>query len=90
MKPNPLEQKALPENAHCHGAVTRKMARERAVELAATDGRSEQEASKADWEQAKRELAADPAQDLPRPAGSFSPSESTINRNHPAGISETL
>ncbi len=38
------------------GTVTRKMVRERAVELALIDGRTAQEASKSDWEQAKREL----------------------------------
>jgi len=38
------------------GTVTRKMVRERAVELALIDGRSAQEVSKSDWEQAKREL----------------------------------
>jgi len=37
-------------------AVTRKVVRERAVILAISVGRSELEVSKADWDQAKREL----------------------------------
>lgn len=59
MNPDLLEQKALVENSDCHCATTRRMLRERAVELAVTNGRSVQEASKADWEQAKRELAVE-------------------------------
>ena len=38
------------------GTITRKMVRERAIELAAINGRSAHETSKSDWEQAKREL----------------------------------
>jgi len=38
------------------GTVTHKTVRERAVELAVIDGRTAQEVSKSDWEQAKREL----------------------------------
>lgn len=45
------------------GAISRKMLRERAVELAATAGRPAQAVSKTDWEQAKRELAAGDAGD---------------------------
>lgn len=56
MKTNPLKQGALTENSAGIGTVTRKMVRERAVELAAINGRSPQEVSKADWSQAKREL----------------------------------
>ena len=41
------------------GTVTRKMVRERALELAAINARSAQEVSKSDWEQAKRELTGD-------------------------------
>jgi len=37
--------------------VTRAMLRQRAVELALRSGRSAQSITKADWEQAKRELA---------------------------------
>lgn len=56
----PLKQGILTENATGIGTVTRKMVRERAVELAIINGRSAQEASKADWEQAKRELTGEP------------------------------
>src|SRR5271169_6157551 len=59
MKTNPLKDGALTENSAGIGTVTRKMVRERAVELAVINGRSAQEASKTDWEQAKRELADD-------------------------------
>jgi hypothetical protein len=56
MKTNPLKEGALTENSIGIGTVTRKMVRERAVELAAINGRSAHESSKSDWEQAKREL----------------------------------
>jgi hypothetical protein len=56
MKTNPLKDGALTENSAGLGTVTRKMVRERAVELAVINGRSAQEVSKSDWEHAKREL----------------------------------
>jgi hypothetical protein len=56
MKPNPLKVGVLTENSAGIGTVTRKMVRERAVELAVMDDRSAQEVSKSDWQQAKREL----------------------------------
>jgi hypothetical protein len=56
MKTNPLKEGALTKNSAGIGTVTRKMVRERAIELAAINGRSAHEASKSDWEQAKREL----------------------------------
>src|ERR1039458_7221059 len=56
MKRNPLKEGALTENSAGLGTVTRKMVRERAVELAVINGRSAQEVSKSDWEQAQREL----------------------------------
>jgi len=59
MKTNPLKEGALTENSAGIGTVTRKMVRERAVELAVINGRSAQEMSKSDWEQAKRELTGD-------------------------------
>lgn len=43
--------------------VTRKLARERAVKLAAINGRSAHDVSKADWEQAKRDLKGEPDTD---------------------------
>ena len=53
----------LTENSASIGTVTRKMVRERAVELAAINGHSTQEVSKSDWEQAKRELTGEPEPD---------------------------
>jgi hypothetical protein len=58
MKTNPLKEGAVTANSIGIGTVTRKMVRERAVELAGINGRTPQEASKADWEQAKSELTA--------------------------------
>ena len=59
MKTNPLKEGALTENSAGIGTVTRKMVRARAVELAVINGRSAQEMSKSDWEQAKLELTGD-------------------------------
>ena len=59
MKTNPLKEGALTENSAGLGTVTRKMVRERAVELAVINGRSAQDVSKSDWEQAKRELTGE-------------------------------
>ena len=63
MKTNPLKQGALTENSAGIGTVTRKMVRERAVELAVINGRSAQNVSKSDWEQAKLELTDEPDTD---------------------------
>jgi hypothetical protein len=63
MKTNPLKTGALTENSVGIGTVTRKMVRIRAVELAIINGRSAQEVSKSDWEQAKRELTGEPEMD---------------------------
>jgi hypothetical protein len=60
MNTNPLKQGALTENSAGLATVTRKMVRERAIELAVTNGRSAQAVSKSDWEQAKRELTGEP------------------------------
>ena len=43
--------------------VSRKTVRERAVALAEIDGRTGPDVGKSDWEQAKRELAEEPATD---------------------------
>jgi hypothetical protein len=59
MKTNPLKEGALTENSAGIGTVTRKMVRKRAVELATINGRSAQDVSKSDLEQAKRELTGD-------------------------------
>lgn len=63
MKTNPLKEGVLTENSAGIGTVTRKMVRERAVELAVINGHSSQEVSKSDWEQAKRELTGEPDAD---------------------------
>jgi hypothetical protein len=60
MKTNPLKEGALIENSAGIGTVTRKMVRERAVELSVINGRLAQDVSKSDWEQAKRELTGAP------------------------------
>jgi hypothetical protein len=56
MKTNPLKQGLLTENSAGIGTVSREMVRQRAVELAVINGRSAQDVSKSDWDQAKREL----------------------------------
>lgn len=56
----PLKQGILTENSAGIGTVSRKMVRERAVELAIINGRPAHEASKSDWEEAKRELTGEP------------------------------
>ena len=63
MKTNPLKDGVLTENSAGLGTVTRKMVRERAVELAVINGRSAQNVSKSDWEQAKLELTDEPDTD---------------------------
>jgi hypothetical protein len=60
MKTNLLKDGTLTENSVGIGTVTRQMVRQRAVELAVMDGRSAQEVSKSDWDQAKRELTGEP------------------------------
>ena len=63
MKTKPMKEVALTENSAGLGTVVRKMVRERAVELALINGRSAEDVSKADWEQAKRELIGEPGTD---------------------------
>lgn len=63
MKTNPLKQGMLTENSAGLGTVTRKLLRERAVELAVINGRAATEVSKADWEQARRELTGETDRD---------------------------
>ena len=63
MKTNPLKQGLLTENTAGIGTVTRKMVRTRSVELAVIGGRSPEEVSKSDWEQAKRDMTGDPETD---------------------------
>ena len=56
MKTTPLKQGAMIDHDVRIGAVTDDMVRERAVELAAIDGRPPRAVTKNDWEAAKREL----------------------------------
>ncbi len=53
---NPLNKGIIAENFSGIGTVSRAMVRERAEELAVINGRTEQDMSIYDWEQAKREL----------------------------------
>ena len=64
MKTNPLKDGALTENSSGIGTVTGKMVRERAIELAVINGRSAQDVSKSDWQQAKQELTGKPDTDV--------------------------
>jgi hypothetical protein len=63
METNPLKDGVLTENSAGIGTVTRKMVRERAVELAAINGRGALQVSKSDWDQAKQELTGNAATD---------------------------
>jgi hypothetical protein len=63
MKTNPLKDGILTENSAGIGTVTQEMVQERAVELAVINGRSAQDVSKFDLEQAKRELTGEPDMD---------------------------
>jgi hypothetical protein len=63
MNTNPLKEGALTENSAGIGTVTSKMVQQRAVELAAINGRSAQEVSTSDYEQAKLELTGNSDQD---------------------------
>lgn len=59
MKTNPLKEGALIENSTGIGTVTPEMVRDRAVQLAAINGRPTQDPSQTDWDQAKRELTGE-------------------------------
>jgi hypothetical protein len=73
MSTNPLKDGILTDHSTGIGAPTRKMARERAIELAIIDGRSAQDVSKSDWEQAKRELTGSPNGDANEAALALAP-----------------
>jgi len=57
---NPLKKGALTEDSAGIGTVTSKMVRQRAAELAVIDGRSEQDVSRSECEEARRELTGEP------------------------------
>ena len=63
MNINLLKKGVLTVNNKETGEVSLKMLQERALELAAIEGRSEQDVSQSDWEQAKRELTGEPEMD---------------------------
>jgi len=63
MKTNSLKPGGLPEHPVGSDVATRKLMRERAVELAIINGRSAQTVAKSDWDQAKRELTGQPDAD---------------------------
>lgn len=56
MKTNPLKKGALTEQSVGIGTVTRRMVRQRAIEIAIINGRSRNNLLETDWEQARREL----------------------------------
>jgi hypothetical protein len=64
MKTNPLKDGVLTENSAGIGTVTHEMVWKRAVELAVINGRSAQEVSRSDWQEAKLELTGDTTTDL--------------------------
>jgi hypothetical protein len=59
MRKNPLNKGIIMENAAGIGTVTCEMVEARARELAAINGRPSSEPSKADYQQAKRELTGE-------------------------------
>jgi hypothetical protein len=63
MKIDPPKEDAIIINSTGIGTVTRKMVLQRATELALINGRSSQDVSNSDWEQAKRELTGEPDTD---------------------------
>ena len=63
MKTNPLKRGTLTENGAGIGNVTQEMVGDRAAELALINGRSAEDASQSDWDQAKRELTGEPGAD---------------------------
>jgi hypothetical protein len=83
MKTNPLKEGLLTENSSGLGSVTRGMVRERAIELAVINGRSAQDVSKSDWEQAKRELTGESDMD---PVEALLESVPESERGDPVGV----
>ena len=63
MKTNPLKDGIVSENSAGIGTVTREMVRARAAELAILDGHLSNDATKAHFAQAKRELTGLPDED---------------------------
>jgi hypothetical protein len=63
MNTNPLKKGVISENGAGVGSVTHDMVRQRAIELTIINGRAAPDVSRADWEQAKRELTGEPDAD---------------------------
>jgi len=63
MKTNPLKDGVLTANSAGIGTVTHGMVRDRAIELANISGRTAQDVSQSDWDQAEREMAGEPDTD---------------------------
>lgn len=63
MKTNLSNDGNLTDQTTVTGLATRQEVRQRAVELALINGRTATEVSKADWDQAKRELLGEPSED---------------------------
>jgi hypothetical protein len=63
MNTNPLKEGELTVGSAGSGTVTRRMVRERAIELAVINGRAPHETSKSDLDQARRELTGEPVAD---------------------------
>ena len=61
---NPLKDGNISENSAGIGTVTTKMVRQRAAELAVIDGRSQQDTSRSECEEARRELTGEPDTDM--------------------------
>ena len=59
MNTNPLKDGVLTDNSEGIGPATPGMVRQRAAELAAIDGRAEQDVSESECEEARRELTGD-------------------------------
>jgi hypothetical protein len=60
---NPLKKGALTDNSAGIGRMTPKMVRQRAAELAVSDGRLVPDVSRSECEEARRELTGEPATD---------------------------
>ena len=63
MNPNLLKQGVLTDNSAGIGPVTPTIVRQRAATLALIDGRSEQDVSRSECEEARRELTGEPDTD---------------------------
>jgi hypothetical protein len=60
MKTNSSKETTLAVSSTSPGKIARKLVRERAVQLAISQGRPAREVSKSDWEQAKLDLFGNP------------------------------